>query len=358
MQKSTRERRNKIKRDQEKKIEKIKKALMEQEELAFEGLERIRKEKEAMKKEEIEKSSAVSCNLLQNIVNNGALLNELFHYVLDNKSINVEKFCAGTGKNDICEYLMKNKKKEDIGETSKLKTRCRQTAELVFYLLYGTNLDRADYIKLNSSIAIRSLDHVMQILDENKVVVISIPSCNLSGGSYKTFSGHILDIIKISDDLYYIFQSYIYEYQVRLITGNRDEVKKFISNYFKIFEPSEEEAKYKTITWTKERDDEWRAITQVSESEILDEQIDEMNIYIYFVKNHIPASELPTNEECNKHLKLLLKYSKEDLGHALKSFEMEQSRLMTRIENLEHDINKFMKLTPKQYSLDSNGHIL
>lgn len=123
---------------------------------------------------------------------------------------------------------------------TRIESKCDTTATVMTLLLTGQEYDNWRLIQDND------LDDIMDKLFEWNFIQLSI-SCN------DNFLGHILLIIR-DDDLFYIIQSYLFQYNITIHVADEDRIRLFIANYLQVFNHSQ---------WTKRDIALWKCLTGV-----------------------------------------------------------------------------------------------
>lgn len=124
---------------------------------------------------------------------------------------------------------------------TRIETRCENTTNTIIFALTGKFND----FKLLEP-KDTSLNNIMLYLRLYNMINISI-SC------HNDFGGHTFIIIK-QDDVFYVIQSYIFEYNLRIHVANESQVELYLNHYLTIF------SKY---LWSKKDADLWKLITGV-----------------------------------------------------------------------------------------------
>lgn len=124
---------------------------------------------------------------------------------------------------------------------TRIESRCENTTNTVIFALTGKF---NDFKLIEPKDA--SLDNIMLHLYLYNMINISI-SC------HNDFGGHTFLIIK-HNDVFYIIQSYIFEYNLRIHVANESQVELYLNHYLTIF------SKY---LWSQKDVDLWKCITGV-----------------------------------------------------------------------------------------------
>ena len=227
-----------------------------------------------------------SCNVVPYVVKNAAFFNRALVFVYDHF------------KYENC-YLVYRKKGKHID------TRCRTSVESVVYLLTGRLYpNNFDYFIYPYDEVSEDINYITETLTEYNLMVLSV-------GSTDIFPGHILVIIKIdSSQEYYILQSYIFEYELRLSKSTKQGIDKLIASYLLIFNG-------KITSWSEEHVTIWKKITGVDASDIVGASIPRsFRVYYPYEKVNI------NNKKCKKFVTTLLNDTTNKLNRWNKSLNV------------------------------------
>lgn len=210
-----------------------------------------------------------------------------------------------------------------INNLVKVESRCRTTADSIVYALTGGDFNKFNLIQKNNL----TLNYILERLLISNLIVISIPSDN-------KFGGHILIIVR-SGDIYYIIQSYIFEYTINITIATDIQVILYISKYLKIFS---------TKNWNNNDTLLWKCLTGV---DIPIYNNKKPNIFIYWS----PVTFVADNEHCQVHVKKLLE---DAVGKINKIKEVPDNinnldKYITKRQHLEISFADIMNLTDNKY---------
>lgn len=138
------------------------------------------------------------CKTLKQIMTHAPILNQLMNFIDEENPRGIIEFA----------YL-----NEDF------RTRCIQTARMLFFILTGKQL-------VNSvTVSIKNFEIMMEKIDKHKIVTISAQS--VPDG----YLGHIFTVLKLEEDLFIISQSEVFSNTNRVYIGDRIST----SNYLKLW---------------------------------------------------------------------------------------------------------------------------
>lgn len=162
---------------------------------------------------------------------------------------------------------------------TKIDSRCRTTADSIIYALTGDNFDKFNLIDKKDL----TFYTIMEKLLVSNMLVISISSTN-------NFAGHIFIIIK-SGDIYYIIQSYIYEYAIDITVATDTQIMLYITKYLDIFNNKK---------WRPKDTKSWKCLTGVYIPVYNDIKPD---LFIYWS----PTKYTLDTDNCQGHIKQIIK---------------------------------------------------
>lgn len=124
---------------------------------------------------------------------------------------------------------------------TRVESKCETTVKTIIFTLTG----KFDEFRVIEDL---TLDNIMHELYKWNMIEINI-SCR------NNFGGHDLLIIR-DDDVFYIIQSYIFEYNLKINIANEEQIELYINNYLKIFNSN-------NLRWTKDDIELWKCLTGV-----------------------------------------------------------------------------------------------
>lgn len=210
---------------------------------------------------------------------------------------------------------------------TRVESKCQTTSDTIIFALTG-KFDGFRMIQFNEL----TLDHVMNQLYRWNIINISI-SCK------DKFGGHNLVIIK-DENVFYIIQSYIFEYNLKVHIANEEQIKLYISHYLNIFDSNQPK-------WTKNDINLWKCITTVNIPKYND--IKPMMFISWWYSYPYPFS-LNTNN-CQQFVRNLLEkalirienLNLEDIEDVLDVFDNpEMVDQITLVEEIKDDIEQLL----------------
>lgn len=211
-------------------------------------------------------------------------------------------------------------------DLTRVESRCRTTADSIIYALTGDNFIKYNSISKNNL----TLTNVLDKLHESGILVLSILSDN-------EFGGHIFIIIR-SKNIYYIIQSYIFEYCIDVTVATDTQIIQYIRKYLDIFSNN---------IWNKEDTYLWKCLTGV---EIPIYNNKKPDLFIYWT----PTKYEVDNDQCQVHIKKLISDALEKI-ESIKEVPptiVETIEYMKRLKHLYKSFGDMMKIID-----NSDGHV-
>lgn len=169
------------------------------------------------------------CNMIAYLAHYGYFLNRITSFVYEH--INPQ-CCLSTNNSNF----------------TRVESQCQTTFDTVLFALTG-KFDQFRVIEPSDL----TLDYVMDQLYRWNMIEINIFSNN-------EFGGHVLIIIR-DDNIFYIIQSYIFKYKIKVYIADEKQIELYINHYLNIFNTDDHQ-------WSKDDIDLWKCITGVNLPEL------------------------------------------------------------------------------------------
>jgi hypothetical protein len=174
-----------------------------------------------------------------------------------------------------CRYISEN------GKFARVESKCETTGDMAVFALTG----KFDEFRLMQSKEL-SLDNVMNELYRWNLLDIHIPCKN-------EFGGHKVIVVR-DNDIFYIIQSYLFEYNLKVHIANKTQVTAYINNYLSIFNTDQH-------TWSKSDIMLWKCVTNIILPEYNDTK-PRINISWWY---SYPHSFILNSRDCGRYLRKL-----------------------------------------------------
>jgi hypothetical protein len=246
------------------------------------------------------------CNIIAYLSYYGPFLNSVIAFVHHHMD---PQCCRYTGEN---------------GKFTRIESKCETTGDMVVFVLTG-KFDEFRSIQSNEL----SLNKVISELYRWNLLDINIPCKN-------GFGGHKLIIVR-DNDIFYIIQSYLFEYDLKVHTANKTQITAYIGNYLSIFNSN-------INRWTTEDIILWKCITGTTLPEYNDTK-PRINISWWY---GYPRPFSLNSRDCGRYLRKLL----EEAVIKVETSETEEIKNIFGNKTAEQITNDMQKLLDDLDSLD------